>query len=33
MSYTLYSVVNGNFRPKSSNKNEAFWLKIIHLES
>jgi hypothetical protein len=24
MSYTLYSVVNGNFRPKSSNKNEAF---------
>jgi hypothetical protein len=24
MSYTLYSVENGNFRPKSSNKNEAF---------
>ena len=24
MSYTLYSVENGNFRPKSSSKNEAF---------
>ena len=24
MSYTLYSVVNGNFSPKQSNKNEAF---------
>ena len=24
MSYTLYSVTNGNFKPKSSNKNEAF---------
>ena len=24
MSYTLYSVINGNFQPKSSNKNEAF---------
>ena len=24
MSYTLYSVSNGNFKPKSSNKNEAF---------
>ena len=24
MSYTLYSVVDGNFRPKSSNKNEVF---------
>jgi len=24
MSYTLYSVENGNFRPISSNKNEAF---------
>jgi DNA-directed RNA polymerase subunit M/transcription elongation factor TFIIS len=24
MSYTLYSVTNGNFVPKSSNKNEAF---------
>jgi len=24
MSYTLYSVVDGNFLPKSSNKNEAF---------
>ena len=24
MSYTLYSVANGNFQPKSSNKNEAF---------
>ena len=24
MSYTLYSVANGNFKPKSSNKNEAF---------
>lgn len=24
MSYTLYSVTNGNFIPKSSNKNEAF---------
>ena len=24
MSYTLYSVADGNFRPKSSNKNEAF---------
>ena len=24
MSYSLFSVENGNFRPKSSNKNEAF---------
>jgi len=24
MSYTLYNVDNGNFQPKSSNKNEAF---------
>jgi hypothetical protein len=30
MTYTLYSVVDGNFRPKSSNKNEAFWLKISY---
>ena len=24
MSYTLYTVENGNFKPKASNKNEAF---------
>ena len=24
MSYTLYTSIDGNFQPKSSNKNEAF---------